>query len=436
MMQKMIMKELGPIKSCTLECNDFMVFTGPQASGKSTIAKSLFFFRSVKNILYNLLRKKYLLQKLTPNMPLEEGFIRELKSVFMQTFGASQSMHNGMELKFFYTPDIFMHIYLADDSEEKNAVCIDLSSAMRQGIVHVEQKYDSSVWEKRDVARQLQGDLNELFDDDYEVVYIPAGRSMITLLSSQLNYIYSSMDDMQKRSLDYCTQSYLEKVLQLKPLFQSGMSRVFIYRLLNSENKKRFNLLQHYMELARRVLDGEYQYVDGEERLQVSSGQYVKINFASSGQQEAVWILNILFYYLLNDKKTFFIIEEPESNLFPNAQKLITELIALVKGGQNQMLITTHSPYILGTINNLLYANKLARDVEPQKVAAIISQEKWLEFSELSAYYIRSGVPKLCMDRDFEAIENDVIDGASDDINSDFEKMVLLKESFEPENFK
>ena len=66
----------------------------------------------------------------------------------------------------------------------------------------------------------------------------------------------------------------------------------------------------------RQILHGEYRNIDGEERLQVGQERYVKINFASSGQQEAVWILNVVFYYLLNNKKAYFIIEEPESHLF------------------------------------------------------------------------------------------------------------------------
>lgn len=84
---------------------------------------------------------------------------------------------------------------------------------------------------------------------------------------------------------------------------------------------------------------------DGEERLQLENGKYVRINFASSGQQEVVWILNVLFYYLLNNKKIYFIIEEPESHLFPNAQKLIAEFIALVqKGGKVRYSLLLTAP--------------------------------------------------------------------------------------------
>ena len=42
-MQKLIIKNFGPIKDVELDVNDFMVFIGPQASGKSTISKTLYF---------------------------------------------------------------------------------------------------------------------------------------------------------------------------------------------------------------------------------------------------------------------------------------------------------------------------------------------------------------------------------------------------------
>lgn len=171
---------------------------------------------------------------------------------------------------------------------------------------------------------------------------------------------------------------------------------------------------------------GEYRNVDGEERLQVSQDRYVKINFASSGQQEAVWILNVVFYYLLNNKKTFFIIEEPESHLFPDAQKLMTEFISLAKNGGNKVLLTTHSPYILGTINNMLYANRISKKVNKSKVEKIMNRLKWLQFEKLSAYYVESGVIRSCLDKEFESIDNEVIDGVSDVINSDYDRMLEL----------
>ena len=115
--------------------------------------------------------------------------------------------------------------------------------------------------------------------------------------------------------------------------------------------------------------------------------------------------------------------------MFPNAQKLITEFISLARNEhQNQIFITTHSPYILGTINNLLYADKISKLVDRQKLNAIISQNKWIPFSSMSAFFVQNGFADACVDEEFEAITNEVIDGASEDVNNDYEKMVLLKE--------
>ena len=40
---------------------------------------------------------------------------------------------------------------------------------------------------------------------------------------------------------------------------------------------------------------------------------------------------------------------------------------------------------------------------------------------------MESGVVQSCLDREFEAINNEIIDGASDEINIDYEKMVDLR---------
>lgn len=107
------------------------------------------------------------------------------------------------------------------------------------------------------------------------------------------------MDDAQRRSMDYCTQNYLERILQLKPYFSVSLNQQVSNQKELTDKKMNMEALQLAITLIEKILKGEYRNVDGEERLQVSKDRYVKINFASSGQQEAVWILNVLFYYLL-----------------------------------------------------------------------------------------------------------------------------------------
>lgn len=108
------------------------------------------------------------------------------------------------------------------------------------------------------------------------------------------------MSDDQKRSLDYCTQNYLERILQIKSFFSSSTELLIKNKIELTDTKINKGNLLLCADLMKQILQGEYRNVDGEERLQVADDRYVKINFSSSGQQEAIWILNVLFYYLLN----------------------------------------------------------------------------------------------------------------------------------------
>ncbi len=431
-MERIIINQLGPITHCELEVNEFMVFTGPQASGKSTIAKSIFFFKNIKNILLTQINKRFLQDKDMMELSTKNRLLKEIRSNFLQTFGTTWCMDNNMMIEYYYTDQIYIKICLKEDPIAPNYIWIDLS----EELVGFLNKYDYLPIDKLIYAYdngEIKKEIAAFFADDSEVIYIPAGRSMMTLFSSQLMYMYSVMNDDQKRSLDYCTQNYLERIMQLKPSFSNSLESLIKNKIELTDMKIQKDILQQCSELMKKILHGEYRNVDGEERLQVSKEKYVKINFASSGQQEAVWILNVVFYYLLNNKKSYFIIEEPESHLFPDAQKLITEFISLAQNGGNKILLTTHSPYILGTINNLLYANKIRKVVDRHKLQEIIHCYKWLDVRKMSAYYVEYGDMKSCLDEEFEAINNEVIDCASEDINLDYEKMVQLKSDMEME---
>ena len=49
MMQKIEIRNFGPVPYCNLELKDFMIFIGQQATGKSTICKCIYFFKSVRD---------------------------------------------------------------------------------------------------------------------------------------------------------------------------------------------------------------------------------------------------------------------------------------------------------------------------------------------------------------------------------------------------
>ena len=57
------------------------------------------------------------------------------------------------------------------------------------------------------------------------------------------------------------------------------------------------------------------------------------------------------------------VFEEPEAHLYPETQSDIVELIGLLANlYHNQIIKTTHRPYILSAFNNLLYAYQVAKN--------------------------------------------------------------------------
>jgi len=117
-------------------------------------------------------------------------------------------------------------------------------------------------------------------------------------------------------------------------------------------------------EIIKTILKAKMIFVSGFLHLESDDGRIVPISKASSGQQEIVYVLMMLdrlgnFYYTYGRHHSVFI-EGPSAHLFPLEQKQTIELIVkifnLLKGNGNpvRFFITTHSPYVLNSLNNCL----------------------------------------------------------------------------------
>ncbi len=421
-MQRLIIKNFGPIKNCDIDVKDFLVLTGPQASGKSTVAKSVFFFNYLKDILFQHVIKTNQRKSLFETRSLKESFVFEVRNAFVQSFGENVG-NTDTSIKFVYDNGRFVEVTFNESNAGELIVVPKLNNELSKAIDMLDNEIKENGIKNADDIRKII--YSDIFKNDMEILYIPAGRSLLTLLSAQIGYLYSVMDDRQKSTMDYCTQNYLERVLQIKSYFDRGPSQLLKKELNNNGNIDEATLKMAIAKIEE-ILKGEYKNSDGEELLKLSDNEFVKLNYASSGQQEAVWITNMLFYYMLGNMKTYFIIEEPESHLFPEAQKAITELISIAKNDKNKVLITTHSPYILGSINNLLYAEKIGKSKNKEMVEELVSPHMWLSHSVMGAYYLANGVLENILDEEYQDINHDVIDGVSSVINETYEKLTDL----------
>ena len=168
----------------------------------------------------------------------------------------------------------------------------------------------------------------------------------------------------------------------------------------------------------------------------------IKFSNAASGFQSVVPVCVLTNYYLnhrlqsLKDKQSkqsddnqnnCLLIEEPEENIFPETQyNLVKWLVpALNNGNDNVLFLTTHSPYILTAMNNLVFAANVGLD-NPQ-VDDIIHKDLWIKSDSISAYYLDAGEPQSILDEELNEIDPELIDSISDKINNEYDNIRNIK---------
>ncbi|MBQ2800488.1 MAG: AAA family ATPase [Lachnospiraceae bacterium] len=269
----------------------------------------------------------------------------------------------------------------------------------------------------------LKNSVNRIFDDFKETYYIPAGRSMITLLVNNRSLI-------ENDNLDLITRQFMQIIDNIHGAFSDGIRNVH-KRYPDGERKFDVGKIS---EMLISDLKGDYQYTAGKEYIVIqdneSCNEKIPINFASSGQQEVLWLLNQLYILMLKKENAFVIIEEPEAHLYPNLQNEVVEFIAYFANINNSsILITTHSPYILTSVNALYCAGKVIQEFHDlsKKVYDIIGNKCEIYPERVTAFKINkdTSVQNLVNDS-FEEINTEMIDEISDSVNEKYIELFYL----------
>ena len=125
----------------------------------------------------------------------------------------------------------------------------------------------------------------------------------------------------------------------------------------------------------------------------------------------------------LNYQSSQLFIEEPEQNLYPESQRmlmlsLISALNRSISKGSEQslMAITTHSPYIVSTMNVLIRISEaLAERPDDDRIKGIIEPQYLLPLHKASAYFINAeGMFEDILDREVPMFVGNELDGVSD----------------------
>lgn len=460
-MQKIKIESFGPINEAEIEIKQMVVFIGEQASGKSTISKLVYFFKSLKEDLFTLI-----FNNLDTTEDIRLLFIKEIQLKFYRFFGSTRHLPD-FKIKYFYSPQKTVQLSLNPNKYLivefgydfygmiGNEVSELLKAIRKPSTVKNTYELIAIEQSKNKYLKQLKSIVDRLFEDDKPSLFVPAGRNITVTYTDQFKLDFFgnlSLESEKERirsdrnqSVDtYLMLEFLRKIEAIKETFKENDFESLINTELGFENiSKEYTIVLHAAkEIIYKILKGKYQYDRFGEKIIFDSKnrRYVHLNNASSGQQESIRILQDLFLVLLSKENVFRVIEEPEAHLYPLAQKNLIELLAMViNNTDSQIIITTHSPYILSVINNLIFAKSVKQlmkenpDKEFDKID--LNEHSLIEPSKFQAYGLHDKEHwefKSIFDTDTQLIGENYLDEISQIVGSEFNEMFEIYKQLKP----
>lgn len=240
--------------------------------------------------------------------------------------------------------------------------------------------------------------------------FIPADRIAVTLLSNELLY-----------SLNEINQDLPGYFVRFGQLFN---------RLKKTQRSFDFT----------DTLGVVYRYEDNIDKIEIQGNKQIRMSDASSAIQTNIPLLVILNHQPQNGYEDFYtsdltisIIEEPELNCFPALQNsmlknIIKSIQPSVDKFKRRILITTHSPYVLTSLNNLMYAYQIGQ-THTKDTEKIIERKFWLNPEDVSAYKLKNDgtQPDDILDKELKQIDAGAIDEISRQINNEWNKLLKIE---------
>jgi len=177
------------------------------------------------------------------------------------------------------------------------------------------------------------------------------------------------------------------------------------------------------------ILRVEFEYKEGRNFVILHNNKSLLLEEASSAIQANLPLLVILQYPV--KITSLFVIEELELHGFPTLQKdlfqYIIERMNHPKLHSAYVMLPTHSPYILSVANNLLFADKVAKqNIESDKeVNKIINKDSWISKEDFSAYYVDKGGANSILN-DQGLIDENKLDSISEELAGEFDALMDL----------
>lgn len=414
-MEKLIVTNFLVIKEAKFNVGRVNVIIGPQANGKSILVKLLYFFREV-------ISEKFLIS--IKNNESKVYLIKQIEELFEKYFPkytwkdkSFKIIYNFNDIQIKISKNLSQRKVQVELCDEISTLHRKLKSEYKKFLKIEKKKEDEwvsdSFWDfKREHIYQNE-ERSRYFS---ESLFIPASRSFFANLQKNIFSFLSKNIDIDPFMNEFGSKYEFSKKIYSDSIFHKA-------RLEKDTTYKKIQVI------VKSILNGDYKYKDDQDWIE-SNGEAINLSNASSGQQESLpmlLILSIFPFMNTRNRNSIFFIEEPEAHLFPVSQKHIVSLIGLIYNMQQNSVITTHSPYILTAINNLLLAYDVMQEKGENSIDKIIDKDSCINFDDIQAYTIKNGKLISIMNKEERLIGINIIDSVSEEFNGTFDSLLALQ---------
>ena len=473
-MPKLFVKNFINIREAEINMDKtLIVFIGATASGKSVLAKLLYFFHELIRDFRQYIKQinTYPPENLQPvPQDLSTVFRVQIAHKFREFFGSVSELTptteddddaiKPFEITYHYSAESAITLTLDDEKtlnialpgvmDEVETLCYALQEKLK-GLgkkqllsdttdVDPPPKTDAPSEDNEQISKTNErfffilkmaigiGDITEKLAGTYrDSLFIPADRNIAVNYPDALKRIFYGgiKSDLQTRAATrpranlHLVARFLEKNEEFLDTFSTkNFHNIFDEKAEAESDSIDKPMMEFLLKEISRILDTEYGVIGeiSESRLFLHpTGENAAfLEKASTGQQNIIRILQDMFMNILYNEVIFRVIEEPEAHLHPIAQKHLMHIIALMRNHiDSQIVMTTHSPYLLAVLKNLLTAGQ-SSEKRPEAAAemeAFTPKLCWLNPDDVEVYHLKKGRSHAIVQPESESIlENPLAD--------------------------